>query len=59
MITAPIEKYDDKNKFYLVELDEGKNFGFLSSKECIPGENLIPGNKYKYYVKEVKQQSRG
>ena len=59
LITAPIEKYDDKNKFYLIELDEGKNFGFLSNKECIPGETLIPGNKYKYYVKEVKQQSRG
>lgn len=59
LITAPIEKYDEKNKFYLIELDEGKNFGFLSNKECIPGETLIPGEKYKYYVKEVKQQSRG
>ncbi len=59
LITAPIEKYDEKNRFYLVELDEGKNFGFLSEKECIPGETLLPGNKYKYYVKEVKQQSRG
>ncbi len=59
LITAPIEKYDEKNRFYLVELDEGKNFGFLSEKECIPGETLRPGEKYKYYVKEVKQQSRG
>ncbi len=59
LITAPIEKYDEKNKFYLVELDEGKHFGFLSNKECIPGEVLRPGEKYKYYVKEVKQQSRG
>ncbi len=59
LITAPIEKYDEKNRFYLVELDEGKNFGFLSEKECIPGEVLTPGQKYKYYVKEVKQQSRG
>lgn len=59
LITAPIEKFDDKNKFYLIELDDGKNFGFLSNKECIPGETLLPGEKYKYLVKEVKQQSRG
>lgn len=59
LINAAVEKKDEKAGFYTIELDEGKNFGFLAKKECIPNEELIPGDKYKFFVKEVKLQSRG
>lgn len=59
LIFAEIEKYDSRGGFYTVSLDDGKNFGFLSKKESIPTEDLKPGNKYKFLIKEVKEQSKG
>lgn len=58
IITAEVEKYDSRGRFYTINLNDG-NFGFLSNKESIPNENLIPGKKYKFLIKDVKQQSKG
>ncbi len=58
LITGSIEKKDQTKGFYTVELGDG-NIGFLSRTESIPGEELIPGQKYQFYVKEVKEQSKG
>ncbi len=57
IINAEVEK-GDKSGFYIINL-ENNNFGFLSKKECIPGEILKPGNKYQFLIKEVKEHSKG
>lgn len=61
LINAEVEKFDERGKFYLVNLDEktNKNLGFLSSNECIPLENLTPGKRYTFLVKDVKEESKG
>lgn len=41
-----------------VDLGDGQ-FGYLSMRDTIPHEALIPGQKYNFYIKEVKQQSAG
>ena len=55
IIYAEVEK-DDHGIF--VNLENGQ-YGFMSSREGIPGEKLFPGKKYNFLVKEVKQQSAG
>lgn len=55
IIFAEVEK-DDHGIF--VNLENGQ-YGFMSSREGIPGEKIIPGKKYNFLVKEVKQQSAG
>ncbi|WEK82824.1 MAG: transcription termination factor NusA [Mycoplasma sp.] len=56
IIYAEVEKNDRHG--IVVDLNNGE-FGFLSRKDSIPGENLYPGQKYKFYIKEVLQQSSG
>lgn len=58
VINCMIEKYDHTKGFYIIDLDDG-NFGFMSRNESIPGEDLKPGQRYKFYIKEVKEQSKG
>ncbi len=58
LINCTVEKKDRTKGFYTVELGDG-NIGFLSRAESIPGEELIPGQKYQFYIKEVKEQSKG
>ncbi len=41
-----------------VDLLNGE-FGYVSYREMIPNEALIPGQKYNFYIKNVKQQSAG
>lgn len=41
-----------------VDLGNGE-FGYVSLRETIPHEALIPGQKYNFYIKDVKQQSAG
>lgn len=41
-----------------VDLGNGE-YGFLSLKDTIPQEKLYPGQKYYFYIKEVKEQSAG
>lgn len=55
IVFAEVEK-DDHGIF--VNLENGQ-YGFMSSREGIPGEKLFPGKKYNFLVKEVKQQSAG
>lgn len=55
IVFAEVEK-DDHGIF--VNLGNGQ-YGFMSSREGIPGEKLLPGKKYNFLVKEVKQQSAG
>ncbi|MDE7434056.1 MAG: hypothetical protein K2M43_02980 [Mycoplasmoidaceae bacterium] len=52
-----MEKIDPKSAFVVVNLVS--TFGFLSNAEKIPGEVLIPGQKYSFYVKNIKEQSKG
>lgn len=58
LINSVIEKYDETKGFYIIDLDDG-NMGFMSRSESIPGEVLKPGQRYKFYIKEVKEQSKG
>ncbi len=57
VIQAEVEKVDSRSGFVVVNL--GTTFGFLSNAEKIPGENLIPGQKYSFYIKDIKEQSKG
>ena len=52
IINAEVEK-DDHGIF--VNLENGQ-YGFMSMRDGIPGERLIPGHKYNFLIKEVKQQ---
>ena len=55
IIYAEVEK-DDHGIF--VNLGNGQ-YGFMSTRDSIPNEKLIPGHKYNFLIKEVKQQSSG
>lgn len=55
IVYAEVEK-DDHGIF--VNLENGQ-YGFMSLREGIPGEKIIPGHKYNFLIKEVKQQSSG
>ena len=55
IVFAEVEK-DDHGIF--VNLENGQ-YGFMSAREGIPGEKVIPGHKYNFLIKEVKQQSSG
>lgn len=57
VIQAEVEKVDSRSGFVVVNL--GTTFGFLSNSEKIPGETLIPGQKYSFYIKDIKEQSKG
>jgi hypothetical protein len=52
-----VEKVDHKSKIVTVNL--GKIFGTVPKIELNPNEKLVPGCKYKFYVKDVLQQSKG
>lgn len=58
IIYCMVEKHDVTKNFYIIDLGDG-NMGFLSRSESIPTEELKPGQKYKFLVKEVKEQSKG
>ena len=57
VIIAEVEKVDYKSSTALINLD--KTYGFMPKKESSPDEKLIPGSKYKFYIKEVLEQSKG
>jgi transcription antitermination factor NusA-like protein len=31
----------------------------MSNQDKIPGEILVPGQRYNFYIKDVKEQTRG
>ncbi|MBP5257099.1 MAG: transcription termination factor NusA [Mycoplasma sp.] len=55
IIYAEVEK-DDHGIFVNLGNDQ---YGFMSTRDSIPNEKLIPGHKYNFLIKEVKQQSSG
>ena len=56
IIYAEVEKVDHKSKVVTVNL--GKIFGIVPKNELNPNEKLVPGCKYKFYIKDVLQQSK-
>lgn len=56
VINAEIEKPDSKMGSWIVNLIT--TYGLLGRSDTIPDERLIPGKKYNFYVKEVKQQTK-
>lgn len=58
IINCMVEKHDATKGFYIIDLGDS-NMGFMSRSDSIPGEELKPGQKYKFYVKDVKEQSKG
>ena len=57
IIYAEVEKIDERSKMVTVNL--GKTFGVVPRNELNPSENLIPGSKYKFYIKDVLEQTKG
>ncbi|MGL4952100.1 MAG: transcription termination factor NusA [Mycoplasma sp.] len=58
IVNCQVEKHDKTKNFYFIDLEDG-NVGFVSRAESIPGEILTPGQRYKFLVKDVKEQSKG
>jgi hypothetical protein len=56
VIRCEVEKIDSDGTVY-VNLSNGI-LGEVSRNEQIPGEKLIPGKKYDFYIKRVKQNSQ-
>jgi hypothetical protein len=52
-----VEKFDAKSSVATVNL--GSTFGFVGRNESIPNEKLTPGQKYNFYIKDVKEQTKG
>jgi len=60
IIYAEVENVDARKRLVTVALDnEGKIFGVVSRAEQNPDEKLIPGSKYKFFVKDVLEQTKG
>lgn len=57
VIFAEVEKNDTRGGFITVNLKD--TMGFLSKQEQIPGEHLSPGKSYNFYIKDVKEQTKG
>ncbi len=55
-IYAEIEKNDKHGIYVHIENEE---YGYMSLKDAIPNEKLLPGHKYYFNIKSVKQQSSG
>lgn len=55
VIRAEVEK--SENKYVEVNLDS--TMGIVLKGDQIPNEELIPGNKYLFLIKEIKEQSKG
>lgn len=57
VILAEVEKVDARSKMALVNL--GKTYGVVPRMESNPFEELIPGCKYKFVIKDVLEQTKG
>jgi hypothetical protein len=56
-VFAEVEKVDHRSGHVTVSLDG--TYGFLSNKDRIPEEILVPGQRYNFYIRDVKEQTRG
>ena len=57
IIEATVESTDPKKGFSYVEF--GNTKGFVGAADKIPGEHLLQDHSYKFYVKDVKEQTKG
>jgi len=57
IIYAEVEQVDNRKKLVTVNLD--KTFGVVPRVEQNPDEELIPGSKYKFFIKDVLEQTKG
>lgn len=57
IIEASVESTDPKKGFSYVEF--GNTKGFVAASDKIPGEKLLQDRSYKFYVKDVKEQTKG
>ena len=57
IIEATVESTDPKKGFSYVEFSNTK--GFVALPDKIPGEKLLQDHSYKFYVKDVKEQTKG
>lgn len=57
IIQASVESTDPKKGFSYVEF--GNTKGFVAAADKIPGEKLLQDHTYKFYVKDVKEQTKG
>ena len=57
IIEASVESTDPKKGFSYVEF--GNTKGFVAAADKIPGEKLLQDHSYKFYVKDVKEQTKG
>ena len=57
IIEATVESTDPKRGFSYVEFSNTK--GFVALPDKIPGEKLLQDHSYKFYVKDVKEQTKG
>lgn len=55
LIRAEIEK-NENNRYVEVNLDS--TMGIVGKNDQIPNENLIPGNKYVFLIRDVKEQTK-
>lgn len=56
VLTAQVVRNDNKGNWF-VELGAGE--AILPPREQIPGEKLVPGNRVKIYLKEVRKTPKG
>lgn len=56
VLTAQVVRSDNKGNWF-VELGAGE--AILPPREQIPGEKLVPGNRVKIYLKEVRKTPKG
>lgn len=55
LVKAEVEK--NENKY--VEVNLGSTMGIVLKSEQIPNEDLKPGERYFFLIKEIKEQSKG
>mgnify|MGYP003292987137 CR=1 FL=1 len=57
IVYAEVEKIDSRSK--LIQVNLGKTYGVVRRVDANPDERLIPGTKYKFVIKSVKEQTKG
>lgn len=57
IIYAEVESVNSKSKLVTVNL--GKTFGVVTKNDQNPNEKLVPGVKYKFYIKDILEQTKG
>ncbi|ADV67698.1 transcription termination factor NusA [Deinococcus maricopensis] len=56
VLNAVVARLDNKGNYFV---DLGAGEAILPQREAIPGERLMPGNRVKIYLKEVRKTPKG